>query len=267
MGENVTKPFDEKTVSQFNYYSVSKETLNRIKMNLLAEDSLEFDKVSLYDVHDVYKKRNDECNRSIDLIKQKINKKIVSNFKGYELLDISSFSDFSIEVCLIDEKCKSLNAYFFQNDDDIYIGKIEMEGSHLLDGHKLLLNIGKEIQELFTLKSENNKLYNDFKFNVNNDSSFKVDVLCGSVVIEIPFVLKLKLSPLNDDVKVECNSYNALSCISGNEVELFKRIFVKIDNLPNDIREDLYIKRREYLKDISDKDKGHSSNKQFSLKH
>ena len=210
MGENVTKPFDEKTVSQFNYYSVSKETLNRIKMNLLAEDSLEFDKASLYDVHDVYKKRN---------------------------------------------------------DDDIYIGKIEMEGSHLLDGHKLLLNIGKKIQELFTLKSENNKLYNDFKFNVNNDSSFKVDVLWGSVVIEIPFVLKLELSPLNDDVKVECNSYNALSCISGNEVDLFKRIFVKIDNLPNDIREDLYIKRREYLKDISDKDKVHSSNKQFSLKH
>lgn len=267
MKENKTKPFDEKTVFQFNYYSVSKETLNRIKMNLLAEDLLEFDKVSLYDVHDVYKKKNDEYVKLIDSLKQKINKKIVSNFKGYELLDISSFSDFSIDVCLKDENCKSIKVYFFQKNDDIYIGKIVNEGYHLFDEQKLLLNIGKEIQELFSLESDINKLNSDFKFNIKNDFSFKVHVYFRNVVINIPSVLELKLSPLNDDVSVECNSYNVLSCISGNEVELFKRIFVKIDDLPNVIREDLYIKRREYLKDISDKDKGHRSNKQFSLKH
>lgn len=48
---------------------------------------------------------------------------------------------------------------------------------------------------------------------------------------------------------------------------LFGIIFLK-DDLPNDIREDLYIKRQEYLENISDKNEIHSGfvfNKRFNL--
>ena len=113
--------------------------------------------------------------------------------------------------------------------------------------------IGDEVARLFALY-DNNNWRGDLKWNLRNSSDiFTANISSSFISIKsIDGIINIDLNASNGKTKIDCNSNDVLSCIKGHEKELFKKIFVNIEDCPESIKNELYCYRYNYLKRIEE---------------
>lgn len=249
-------------------FEYENKVLNEITKILVSKDSLKDDVVNLFDVFEIYSKLFKDYMNDYLVIKYNIKKRLAENFYGYKLLD-ASVLDNNCYLMLSDFLGNNIKIVFGKIYENVFIREIDCDENFYIDDVKLFLSVNTQIDKLFELADKINNLFNEYSFNINSNSSFRVDVFLGVVRVKKFGVFNLRLVCFEDNVMVEGDSDYVLSCINGCEISLLRKIFVKIDDLPIDIREGLYIKRQEYLEYINDKNERHSLviNKQPNLKN
>jgi len=250
------KAWTDKNKNEFTYQSYDKNILEKIKSDLETEDSLDSSIVSLYDVWRVYNKKNSIFDSKIKKIESNIDKIINKEFKS-ELLSIwhSSMDDsITVRICANDYTSKGDGIFVFKREKngDLYISSSDKKMLCRVDESKLLMYIGDEVAELFALYDNNRR--SDLKWNVRSSSDI-FTVKISSYFISITSsdgIIDIDLNASNGKVKIECNSKDILSCIKGHEKELFKKLFVNIEDCPESIKNELYCYRYNYLKKLEE---------------
>lgn len=248
-----TTSWKEKDIESFEYKKYDLKTLRDLKDTLNYQDDLDEEKISLYDIWKVYKKKYLKFNRGKKLIEERIDKTISNNFKtNFISLDDSAF-DGSVRLFITDANYKNdLTVKFKKNHEDVYISSVQKKGYININKSKLLLYLGGNIKEYFDLVSDKLIWSRQYVNSMDNSSDFIVNISSRSISI-IASEFKMTLLSYNKEMEIECNSNDVLSIIRGNEYEIFKRIFVEISKCPEIIQDELHQARIESLKPKEEK--------------
>ena len=160
-------------------------------------------------------------------------------------------------------KWPSLNSssdriFLEKKDEDLYV--VKSESNYYQEVLELL---GQDLSELFDKIMK----FNDFKnqksinvslFNTNLHGSISSEGV--KIISDLPnggFIKKFELSSSSTEINYNyiCNSTILLSALKGKEDELFKRIFVRIDDCPEWSRDELYKTRQQQLSEEREKEK------------
>ena len=138
---------------------------------------------------------------------------------------------------------------FSKRDGDLYI--VESES---LKSQNILMFIGKNLSILYDefMKYYDFKRLSTYKTKPLN-SNFNVAISQYGVGIYVNSILskdfKLSSYCFKNEYDYECNSTFVLSALQGKEAEIFKRIFVRIDDCPEWSRQALYQIRQNQLEE------------------
>ena len=245
------------------YQNYDKIILQKIKKELLDENaldnSLDENKINLYDVWKVISKRDKKIKEEYKLIENEIDRILNRNFNS-KLFDVYLYHYIerdTIRICVEKENGYSVDFADFTfkqaEEGDIYISKSNKKGSsYSIDESKLLMEIGSEIKKLFEIRAKKRRDWMEYCFNIGGSSNlFRIDIDDSMVCIyTVDNLLSIKLES-NGKVEINCNSLDILSCIKGHEYELFKKIYVYIDTCPRHIRKQLYDLRKNELNNLN----------------
>lgn len=251
-----TKQYEESKFTKYNPITSSSEILEEAKSILLAEKNNSSDCISLYDVAQLLKK----LRHNYDMVEERYK----SQFKS--ILNSTFGDSSSIVIYDFDYKNKLLEIGFKRwnlDDDYDYI-------SFAKDNDDLYIAKSKSWydKEVFAaLSSGLSKLYDEFmsftdyrddskaKYNINSvNSNFGVNISHYGAEVFVksqrnPCFNDFKLFSPSYDKKysLECNSSIVNEAFKNKEEEIFKRIFVKIDNCPEWSQAMLYETRQNQL--------------------
>lgn len=248
------KSWTDRNKKEFSYQSYDRNILEKIKSDLSMEDSLALSIISLYDVWSVYDKKEKDFDSNLDKIKSNINKSISENFENKLSSVWYRFWNDSIEISVrnYDYGFKGDSKFVFKREKngDLYISGSDKKLFCFVDESKLLMYIGDDVSKIFTLYDDNRIWRDDLKRNVMSSSDiFTANIINNSISIKsTDGIINMELYGTGDKIKINCNSNDILSCIKGNEIELFKKIFVKIEDCPESIKNELYYYRYNYVK-------------------
>lgn len=248
--------WNDRGKSEFIYKGYDKGILEKIRSDLFLEDSLEPSVVSLYDVWNLYRKKNNFFQRQLKEIESDIDRIVKENFDDEFLMMNHSFMEDSIVINTCTSSCyfDGNGKFVFKRGDngDLYISESEKKGFCSIDESNLLMCIGDEVARIFDLYDNDDVFKDRYKRDVRNYSNvFRVD-MSGCIRVYIYGIINMNLCPWKDEAEIECNSNDILSCIKDNEYELFKKIFVNIEDCPDSIKDELYCYRADYLKKLED---------------
>jgi hypothetical protein len=255
-----TKEWEDKNITKNTYSNVNVEVLKDLKDLFANQQRGGMDTISIYDVMSLsmknyYVQENIKQKYKV-LMNQKIKNEIGNDYAivihdfDYDLNELF----ISIIDCYIYND-KSLNnspseEYKFQKKDgDLYISEAEHE--HHEDD--MLPLIGDDLSNLYDLFLKSKDYNEQAKRRINPiNSGFLVDINRFGVNLYIPknFIqneFSIRLFNGSDDYSYECNSNNVMNLLKGNEDELFKKIFVRIDDCPEWMRSTLYEQRQVQL--------------------
>lgn len=247
--------YQDSKIITYGPLSNSKQILEEIKRIITQPRNKDNRAISLYDVAMLLKKQY--C--QLEIIKEKyknIFDCLVKNKFGYGyLVVIHNFNYETNELHIsFGSHHSELDDIYFKKNDDLYVTKSETSRSRTSEILKLL---GDDLSKLYDEFIKNR----DFKKQINygfksRNSQFYVDIgshgveiyaLNTSIVSALLADFKLSMYSYKNEFEYNCNSANVINELEGNENELFKRIFVKINDCPEWMRVQLYKIRQNQL--------------------
>lgn len=245
---NTTK-YKNSKVKKYKPISSSSQILEEVKSILTSEKNLESDCISLYDIAVLMSKTNHKYDNTVKKYEEDIeyltNEKIIIYDFDYD------YNELMIGVKSYGKVYKKI--IFKKKNGDLYISKAEYNWAK-----DILESAGTEISKLYDDFLEYKNYKEDNRYGVKPiNSNFLVDISYHGVSIcatnksfnssndfELSFP---EYYDENHEYKYDCNSTKVMDALKGSEKQIFKRIFVKIDDCPKWMQEKLYKKRQKEL--------------------
>lgn len=228
------------------------EILKEIRNVLLSEPNKDDDCISLYDVAQLIKRKREHYENIIESYERRLTSISKRNGLGYTNIVVDN--DFKDENKIkIDFNTKYNNkldnALFFKEDDDLYIIRPLIYDSQ---GKQILLILGNTISQLYDVVLQYNRIFDYYVRDIKStNSDVSVDIIGDSIYISFAHdsekEFKLELNNRSDQYEWRTNSYKITSTISESEHEIFKKVFIKIEDCPEWSRDDLYKIRKNQL--------------------
>lgn len=245
--KDISKQAWEETYEPINY---SYEILKQIKDILSSERNKENDCISLYDVAKLIKTKNHEYAKMKDSYENRLKYIIRSKYRNSSdvLLD---FSYGKKELIISFKKRKDWqDIVFSKKSGDLYIKRSESSNAQ-----NILTYLCDDLSELYDefIKYSGFITQYNYRFESTNTdflvnvSKFGVAILVQSPLNKYMDDFKLMSRSFKNQYSYDCNSGTLISALRGNEDELFKRIFVKIDDCPEWSKPILYEIRSNQL--------------------
>ena len=258
-----TKAYEESKYTQYKPITTKAEILEEIKNVLISPKNISNECISLYDV----------CmlDRKIESDYDGIERKYSSILKSNLASRLGSSSSLCIHK--FDHEKNLLHISFRRwngNDyDDIYLTKTDGD-LHVVKSESCWTDeVFEAISSPLSQMYDEYILYKEFK---NWDRSkngvkpvncnFFSDINCYGVSIYISspsnrYQTEFKLFAPSYDPKftTECNSGSVIEAVKGNEIEIFKRIFVKISDCPLWMQGILYAERKKQVENLEKAEK------------
>ena len=138
-------------------------------------------------------------------------------------------------------------AFFTKKDGDLIIVK-----SAWSDAKNILGNCGDEISKCYDKFIEDISFHRDYMRNIKStNSNFIVNTdkygICISESKKYSSDFKMMAKLYESEYDYDCNSNNITNICRNNEDEIFKRIFIKIEDCPEWVRASLYGIRKNEL--------------------
>lgn len=228
----------ERTKSMTNYDPITspKEILEELKLVLEQDRNKDENSISVYDVINLVRNKYNEC-KSLD-------RNLYHRISGladldYLFLDIDY--DYENRYLIVSYHCNDM--FFTKQNDDLILVK-----SEYYNAKDILGKCGKEISERYDKFIEDISFYRDYINNVQStNSNFKINSDEYSIDIKYNHSFTLSAMTYKNEYKYDCNSNNVTSICRDKEDEIFKRVFIKIDDCPEWTHEILYGIRKEQL--------------------
>ena len=143
------------------------------------------------------------------------------------------------------------NYSFSKSNDDLYISN--SSGGY---SDEILLVLGNELSKFYDKLMEfssfnkefiHDKLLIDTKFIIDTISMYGVDIEYR--LPDYSTIFHLRKYSYEDKYNYRCNSNNVINAFNGQEVELFKRLFIDIKNCPKWSQNELYEIRKKQLEE------------------
>lgn len=230
------KVWEESKIRAYKTITKTSEILKEVKNILVSELNKNDDCISLYDVAQLLRRKWNECDSDKDLSEEHLGYVIKSKYGSSSNIIIYDF-DYNEEELNIG--FKYLNDYdkivFAKNGEDLYVKKDES-----YRGKDILVLLGDDLSKLYDkfMQYKDVKQQKSYKINAVN-SNFLVDVsgYGASIFVGKPpfFILRefaLDFPSYKDEYSYDCNSSIVISTLKGKEDEIFKRIFVRIEDCP-----------------------------------
>lgn len=227
---------------EMKYYepvSSPKEILEELKNVLEQERCKDENSISLWDVLTLSRIKYEECNLADHKLCWRI-----KDMLGESVSIYSSDYDTENKQLIIRSNGR---IYFTKQNGELFIVKSES-----YDANNILAKCGDEISKRYDKFIEDISFYRDYMKNIeSSNSTFKISsseysiYISNSLKNESDFELSAKI--FEDKFDYNCNSNDITSICRNNEIELFKRVFVKIEDCPEWMRSKLYEIRQAQL--------------------
>lgn len=235
-----TREYEESEFTKYKTITSRSEILEETKSILLTEKNNSSDCISLFDIAQLLKKMNHDY----DMIKERYNsqfKRIIKNAFGDSSSIVIFDFDYEKKLLKIGFKMWSSGDYdeicFAKQNDDLYIVK-----SKSLYDKEVFAELSSGLSKLYDklISFADYKDYANAKYNTKSvNSSFGVDISHYGAGIFVEFQgnsyskdFELFSPSYNNDYSIKCNSSIVNEVFKDKESEIFKRIFVKIDDCP-----------------------------------
>jgi len=247
-----TNLWDERNKKDSIRFKSGNEIVDEIS-NILSQDVNEdSDCISLYDVSNYFKKFNNKNEYTKRKYNDYFDKKLNNVFNN------SSFVvyDFDYDKKVLRTGFKYFDSYkvitFGKNDGDFYV--IDSDTTHSKD---VLMLIGNELSKLYDELMNQHDFMNQFfdrikLFNSNfyaRFSKYGVTIITLGKINEFIDGFEFSSYSYMDKYKCDCNSILVLNAVDGKEEEIFKKLFVRIDDCPEWCKDELYQIRQEELEE------------------
>lgn len=206
------------------------------------------DCISLYDVAILMKSKYDELENS----KKYYDKELDCLLKS-ELGSIHCcLYNFNYDTNELKIGIKDFTSY---NYEDIVFtkkdGDLVIVSSNYWNANEILACIGNQISIIYDKLLEFKYFEEQHNYGFHSaNSSFFVDIgKCGVSILNEDFDgdFELSLYSCDNEWHYKCSSNDIINVLKNKENEIFKRIFVKIDDCPEWARAQLYVKRQDEL--------------------
>ena len=249
-----TNVWEDSKISTFERLKPT-EILNEIKNIFLQDINDDKDCISLYNVACLMK----EMKKKYENLKDNYEYSLEDG-KHIVIYDFDYNNDeLGIGIPFLGE---IYDIYLKKQDGDLFITK-----SEYYDSQMVLNTLGNKLSRLYDEFMKFKDFKNEKSYGIKTVNSIFYSNVCS---LEVSFFYALPskgLKPiLNDGFEVKsysyssnygckCNSVNTLNVIKNNEEELFKRIFVKIEDMPKWCQDALYEIRKEEIEIKQEKSK------------
>ena len=258
-----TKAYEESKYTKYKPITTKSEILEEIKNILVAPENIDNECVSLYDVCLLDRKINYDYDEIEKKYSPVIKSKLSSKFGSSSSVCIHKF-DHDKNLLHISFKRWNGNDY-----DDIYLtktdGDLHVVKSECCWTDEVFEAISSPLSKMY----DEYILYNEFKDWDKSKNGIKpvncnffANINCYGVSVYVPspsnrYQTEFKLAALSYDSKftTECNSNTVMEAIKGNEMEIFKRIFVKISDCPIWMQGILYAERKKQVEELEKTEK------------
>ncbi len=235
-----TREYEESKFTKYKPITSSSEILEETKSILIAEKNNSSDCISLFDIAQLLKKMQHDYDMIEERYKSQFKSIIKNAFGDSSSILIYDF-DYKKKLLKIGFKRWSSGDYdeicFAKQNDDLYIVKSKSWYDKEIFA-ELSSGLSKLYDELISFadyKDDANAKYNTKSVN----SSFGVDISHYGAGIFVKSQgnsyskdFKLFSPSYDNDYSIECNSSIVNEAFKDKESEIFKRIFVKIDDCP-----------------------------------
>ncbi len=252
-----TKEWKDSRVIYYEPLTSTDSILKEIKNVLASDKNNDPDSVCLFDVVKVMIKKYleyDTLKREYqDKINDAINEKLPDTYTMIHDYDY-------------DKNTLRLSFRYFKKYDDICFRKnnndLYISSSETTRDKEVLQAAGKYISELYGRFNNYRDFIKQAQYNIKSvNSNFDVDISSYGVTIEYAKQdyngrdLKLKFRSYTNTFDPDCNSLEVLNTIFGNEVALFKNIYIKIDDCPEWTKEELTNMREKEIREDNKRQK------------
>lgn len=246
-----TKAWEESRISTYKPITKSSEILEEVKNILVCEPNKNNDCISLYDVAQLMKRKYNEYESDKHSFDKHFNYVIKSKYGNSSSIVVNDFDYDNDELHIWFEYWKVYYTIIFsKKDEDLYVKKDES-----YSGKDILATLGDSLSKLYDkfIQHTDVKQQQSYSFKPIN-SNFLVDVSSYGVSIFVRnasnFYTKefeLNSRSYEDGYFYDCNSNTVISSLKGKECEIFKRIFVRIEDCPEWSQPILYEIRQNQL--------------------
>lgn len=248
---------------------LNKEVLEEIKRLFQEELNTNPDCISLYDLSQLIKKSHEqEVNMNVRYKNKLDNILYLNNSENiYGDIYFIGFNYFKKQLKIKYYVSRNLEKVIYcKKDNDLYIASTTDE----YFAQKTLVVLGNQISKLYDEYLEHKEYYakiENYSYPKSVNSNFHICI--GIVGINISSniepkakenIFSLSTEYSKSDYRYKCNSNNIINEIKGHESELFKRIFIKIEDCPEWTRPILSEQRKKQL------DKQQQNKKELQIK-
>lgn len=234
IGSSMSK--SEKSMTNYNPISSPKEILEKLKFILEEGKSKDENYIAIYDVINLVRAKHNECQSSDRNLYHRI-----SALTGLDYLYFDIDYDSENRYLIVSYHCDKM--FFTKQNDDLILVK-----SECYMAKDILGKCGKEISERYDKFIQDISFYRDYMNNVQSiNSDFKINSDKYSIDIKYNDSFTLSAMTYENKYEYDCNSNNVISVCRNKEDELFKRIFIRIDDCPEWSQAMLYKIRQNHL--------------------
>ncbi len=270
-----TKIYEESKFRNFKSLTSKTEILEEVKKVLLSPKNKDHDCISLYNVLILLRKLNEEYNATKEKYENKL-ANITENKMGKDSSLYCRDIDFENKTMHISFKKYKFNdyneIYLAKQNDDLYVSK--SSSIYTAEVFSVLCSTLSEMYDELSKYADfiNYKYIKYDKKAVNSNFNIKISY-CGIWLSIKNFPnesMKMELfaPSYSNNYKLNCNSSVVSEAFNGKEIEIFKRIFVKISDCPEWSQTILYETRQNELieeQKIEDKTKNKEMKKEKRL--
>lgn len=245
------KAWEDSKIRTYKPITKSSEILEEVKNILVCEPNKNTDCISLYDIAQLLKIKSNEYKSDKHSFEKHFDYVIESRYGSSSSIVVYDFDYDKDELRIGFKYWENYDKIIFaKKDEDLYVK--ESESSR---GKDILVALGDSLSKLYDkfIQYRDIKQQNSYRIKPVN-SNFLVDVSYYGVDIfvnggEFRIIKEFELSSHSYETgyDYDCNSSTVINALKGNEDELFKRIFVMIDDCPEWMQEQLYEIRQNQL--------------------
>ena len=227
-----------KSIVNYNPIASPKAILEELKLLLEQDINKDESSISIYDIINLVRKKYAEC-KSLD--RNLYHRISALTGLDYFYLDI----DYDSENSYLIVRYHGDKMFFTKQNDDLILVKSEHHKAK-----DILGKCGNEISERYDKFIKDISFYRGYMPNINSiNSNFKINSDEYRINVKHNDSFTLSAIIYKDEYEYDCNSNNVTSICRDKEDEIFKRIFVKIDDCPEWTREILYAIRKKQLEE------------------
>jgi len=246
--------YNEKQKSEHKYITKSSEILKEIRNVLTKEKCNDLEKVSLYTISKIVNEKMCEYEKTKHAFDQNLDYIIKSKYGSGSYITIFDFDYTNKNLRLLFNS----HVNFGREDDKTFVFSKEDGDLYLSygkdEGHEIFYLVGNHLSKLYDEFMKHKDFMTQSIFKITSDSKFLINVTKYGIDVCVPsqnnqfkYDFELSLSSYSKKYNCYCNSNNIISSIKGKEDEVFKRIFVKIEDCPENLRQTLYEMRSKEL--------------------